>query len=110
MLREHENDGKNEREHLLHAPEEEFDDSQTPSVFGTFRRSNGDSLSEDPVYMHRSDDEEPIDPDDQVNGLFSFLSKQMIPHRMFQMLFESRMTWMHLCRKKIFLILSFQTK
>ena len=66
MLREHENDGKNEREHLLHAPEEEFDDSQTPSVFGTFRRSNGDSLSEDPVYMHRSDDEEPIDPDDQV--------------------------------------------
>lgn len=66
MLREHENDGNNEREHLLHAPEEEFDDSQTPSVFGTFRRSNGDSLSEDPVYMHRSDDEEPIDPDDQV--------------------------------------------
>ena len=67
MLREHENDGKNEREHLLHAPEEEFDDSQTPSVFGTFRRSNGgDSLPEDRIYMHRSDDEESLDPDDQV--------------------------------------------
>ncbi len=66
MLREHENDGNNEREHLLHAPEEEFDDSSTPSVFGTYRRSTGDSLSEDSPFMHRSDNEEMIEPDDQV--------------------------------------------
>ena len=66
MLREHENDGKNEREHLMHAPEEEFDDSQTPSVFGTFRRSNGDTSAENQLFMHRADDEETLDPDDQV--------------------------------------------
>ena len=44
MLLGHNDEGK-KREHLMHAPEEEYDESQKPSVFGTFMRSEDTSAS-----------------------------------------------------------------
>ncbi len=69
MLRDHENDGK-ERERLIHAPQEEYDDSQEPSVFGTFYHTQGDSQAQNPsqerLYSHNDDLEESPSADDQV--------------------------------------------
>ena len=47
MLRDRENDG-NERDRLIHAPEEDFDNASEPSVFGTYYRSNGQNQEKQP--------------------------------------------------------------
>ncbi|MBP5491369.1 MAG: hypothetical protein J6Y08_00825 [Clostridiales bacterium] len=73
MLREHDNDGK-EQEHLLHATEEEFDESSGPSVFGTFFKSQKSddviqndfkhSNSSDETLLHANEDSEASDESD----------------------------------------------
>ena len=66
MLRNRENDG-NEKERLIHAPQEEFDDSQEPSVFGTFYRNNGENPApQERLYSNMTDPDEDDGSDDQV--------------------------------------------
>ena len=68
MLRDRENDG-NERDRLIHAPEEDFDDASEPSVFGTYYRSNGQNQEKQPeerLYSNMTDPDEISSSDDEV--------------------------------------------
>ena len=65
MLRDHDNDDK-ELDHLLHAPQEEFDDSQGPSVFGTFYHSKGKTEQNNSEFMIRNDSDSSAAEDDAV--------------------------------------------
>ena len=67
MLRDRDNDG-NERERLIHAPEEEFDESQEPSVFGTYYRTNGEGPTpQERLYSNMEEpNEENSTSDDEV--------------------------------------------
>lgn len=68
MLRDRENDG-NERERLIHAPEEEFDNSAEPSVFGTYYRSNEQNQEQKPqdrLYSNMTDPDDIDSSDDEV--------------------------------------------
>ncbi|MEE3351058.1 MAG: hypothetical protein VZR13_01445 [Saccharofermentanaceae bacterium] len=66
MLRDRDNDG-NERERLIHAPEEEFDNSAEPSVFGTYYRSNGDTREpQERLYSNMENADNSDSSDDEV--------------------------------------------
>ncbi|MCR5275384.1 MAG: hypothetical protein K6E26_08485, partial [Clostridiales bacterium] len=66
MLRDPGNDGK-EKERLIHAPQEDFEDSQEPSVFGTFYRNNGQQPApQERLYSNMEDPDSPESSDDEV--------------------------------------------
>lgn len=73
MLRGHDNDG-NEKEHLMHAPEEAFDESSGPSVFGTFFKEQVNNDTPTQSFMHGNMESSGAESDDDSVKRPLFLS------------------------------------